>query len=75
MVIFWDPFIFWIIFHKVPTKKKHCKDAADVDLFRLLKWTMNNSNKFLSSLHKKGVFMDRASARSIFTFGFNSADF
>lgn len=49
-------------------------DAADVDLFRLLKWTLSSSNKFMSKLHKKGVFMDRASARSILMFGFNSAE-
>lgn len=60
-----------------PQKNNHniIKDAADVDLFRLLKWTLSSSNKFMSKLHKKGVFMDRASARSILMFGFNSADF
>ena len=52
------------------------QDAGDIELFELLKFTLNEANKFFSGLYREGVFIeDRGKAAELFAHGFNHSDF
>lgn len=50
------------------------KDAGDIDLLELLKWTLNSANSFFSGLHKEGIWLNQNCARSILEHAFNSSE-
>ena len=54
--------------------KTTSKDADDIDLLKLLQWTLKSANKFFSKLYKEGIWMNQDIAQSIFVCGFDSSD-